>query len=260
MSNQNNIRKLCGTFFEAYESPWDTDYFGVLSAKAILRGIAYELECARLLDFLNTYEFVTIINLANKQQNNYWLSKNTNNFFVDINVQFEKNLVKGCIDSKEPAEVCEAYSRDENMLRIASGAFKYSRFFNDPYLPSDKAKGIYVQWIENAFDKSGRFFSITKKHGVITGFLLFSIDAELSITTIELIAVDEQYRGLRVGKALISGMEHFIKQRNIKKIKVGTQVDNTLALQFYTSCGFIYTSCNSVYHYWPKLGLSNLAQ
>lgn len=251
MSNQSNSKKINGTFFEAYESPWDTDYFGVLSAKAVLKDSVTKQECERLIDFLNIFEFVTITNLGNNSQNNYWLGKNTNTFLVDINIQFEKDLEKGS-ESKEPAKVHEAYHRDEGVLRLSRDAFKYSRFFNDPNLPSDKARGVYVHWAENAFYKSGRYYSLTKKHGVVNGFLLFSIDSDLSLATIELIAIDKQYRGLDVGATLISGMEGFISHRNIKKIKVGTQANNASAIRFYTSCGYIYTSCNTVYHYWPN--------
>lgn len=252
MKTQGNYKELYSDGFEAYDSPWDTDYFGILSAKAVLNGTVTEQELVILKDFLDEYEFATIINSGNNKQNNYWLGRKTNAFLTDINVQLTKDLSTGFIKSIEPGEVYESYHRDENVLRIAHHAFKHSRFFNDPNLPLDKAKVIYVHWAENAFNKPGRYYSITKNQGVTTGFILFSLDQELSIATIELIAVDEQYRGLGVGKKLISGMESFISQRNIGKIKVGTQIDNASAIRFYTSCGFIYTTCNAIYHYWPN--------
>lgn len=252
MLNQNNLKKLCDNLFDAYELPWDTNYFGVLSAKTVLKDSLREQDFVRLIDFLGAFDFVTIINADNKHSNNYWLDKNTSAFLVDINVQFVKNLASGCIKNVEPSEVFETCRRDESVLRLSRDAFKYSRFFNDPNLPADKAKGIYVQWTENAFNKPGRYFSIAKRQGVVAGFLLFSIDTDSSVATVELIAVDEQFRGLQVGKTLISGMEGFICQKNIKKIKVGTQIDNVSAIEFYMLCGFNYAKCNTVYHYWPN--------
>ncbi len=43
-------------------------------------------------------------------------------------------------------------------------------------------------------------------------------------------------------------MESYILDNGINKIKVGTQVDNISAAQFYVKMGFSYVSCTSVYH------------
>ena len=80
---------------------------------------------------------------------------------------------------------------------------------------------------------------------------MLSIAEKNIFSTIELIAVDENYRGQRIGKTLIHTMEFFLHDKGIAKIKVGTQLDNTSALKFYTDNGFDYCHCNSVYHYWP---------
>lgn len=244
--------ELNGNFFKAYESTWDTNYFGVRSARAIINKIASEHGFSLLLNFLNEYEFVTIINSNNNHENNLLLSKIPGILLVDINVQYEKDLAKGLNNSQAVIEIYEAYTRDESVLRIASEAFQYSRFYNDPSLPVDKVKKIYSHWVNDAFNKHGRFYSLVKDCGTTTGFLLFSIDKLSSVATIELIAVDKHYRGSRLGKELVAGMEHFVNKRNIDKIKVGTQLDNDSAKQFYVSCGFTYSRCNSIYHYWPK--------
>lgn len=253
MSKKDTFRKLYGKSFEAYESTWDTDYFGVSSAKVILKDSILDDESDALMDFVAIFDFVTITNLDNNKLNNYWLGKNMGIYLADINVQFVKDLSEGCIESETPAEVFESYRHDDRVLRIARHAFKYSRFFNDPNLPRDKAKGIYAHWAENAFGKSGRYYAIAKNKGEINGFILFSINTDASVGTIELLVVDEEHRGVRAGKSLIAGMESFMNQKGIENIKVGTQADNSSAIRFYNSCGFNQKTCNSIYHYWPKI-------
>ena len=253
MCNEDMFRKYHGKSFEAYESTWDTDYFGVLSAKVILKDSISEFESDALIDFLSCFDFVTIYNLHNNKENNYWLGKHMGMYLADINVQFIKNLSVGFVESENPAEIFEAYQHDERVLRIAHGAFIYSRFFNDPNLPRDKAKGVYAHWAENAFGKSERYYALAKNQGEIGGFILFSFNTNTSVGTIELLAVDERHRGLRVGKSLIAGVEKFMNQKGIENIKVGTQADNSSAIRFYTSCGFNQKTCNSIYHYWPRI-------
>jgi len=253
MLKQENFRELCRTSFEAFESPWDTEYFGVLSAKVILKASVPEDEGDELMKFINIFDFVTITNIDNNKLNNYWIGKNIGIYLADINVQFIKDLSDGCIESKTPAKVYESYKHDECVLKIAYDAFKYSRFFNDPNLPRKEAKGIYAHWAENAFGKPGRYYALAKNKEEINGFVLFSINTNASIGTIELLAVDEKHRESRVGKSLIAGMENIMNQKGIKNIKVGSQADNSSAISFYHSCGFNQITCNSIYHYWPKI-------
>ncbi|KGK91417.1 hypothetical protein DP73_03930 [Desulfosporosinus sp. HMP52] len=252
MDGKDTFRNLYGESFEAYESPWDTDYFGVYSAKVILKAGMADDESAELIDFLSIFDFVTIINFDNNKLNNYWLGKNIGIYLADINVQFTKNI-DSCFESESRAEVFEAYQYDDRVLEIARRAFKYSRFFNDPNLPRDKAKRIYAHWAENAFAKTGRYYALAKHKGEISGFALFSVDPDISLGTIELLAVDEDCRGVNAGKSLIAGMENSLKQMDIRNLNVGTQADNSSAMKFYMTCGFRPKTCNSVYHYWPKI-------
>lgn len=249
----NTSRSLYGRSFEAYESPWDTDYFGVLSAKAILSGSMGDDESEGLMDFLNSFDFVTLINVDNNKWNNYWLGATRGIYLADINVQFTKDLSKQCIESETLAEVVEAYRYDDRVLQIARSAFKYSRFFNDPHLPEDKAQRIYAHWAESAFDQVGRYFALAKNDEEIRGFALFSVNKEASLGTIELLAVDDECRGVRAGKSILAAMETILSRMEILTINVGTQADNSSAMRFYSACGFRPKQCNSVYHYWPKM-------
>lgn len=227
---------------------WDTDYFGVNSARVNLSGIVDERGQEEIIEFCKGYDFVTISNLDNIKENNQWIGKRTNAFLADINIQFLKILTDKPDYQDEKTYVLNSLPRNEQIVDIAVRSFDFSRFFNDPNLPQEQAKNIYLHWTECAFSQENKYFVISEREGNVAGYILFSTDEDSSV--IELIAVDEKYQGQRVGKSLINTMESFVIDQRIKKIQVGTQVNNISAAQFYNATGFKYVSCVSLYHLW----------
>ena len=234
--------------YECMFLQWDTDFFGVSSARVNLFGIVDDKGQGEILEFCKDYEFITISNLDNIKENNYWIGNRTNAFLADMNIQFLKTLVDKPYFQDKNTFVMNCLSRNEQIVDIAKKSFNYSRFFNDPKLPQEQAKNIYLHWTECAFGQDNKYFAISEREGHIAGYILFSLNEYGSV--IELIAVDEIYQGQRVGKSLIHTMELFVIDQGIMKIKVGTQVNNVSAAQFYSAMGFKYVSCGSMYHLW----------
>jgi ribosomal protein S18 acetylase RimI-like enzyme len=246
----NDILKLNEEYFECFPLEWDSDYFGLESARVVLKGIVNEEEQDRIIKYCKRFEFVTITNIGNCKENNHWIGKNTNAFLTDMNIQFIKSIDREPDFKDKFTKIHNSYYRDERVINIAQSAFQYSRFFNDPALPEVQAQNIYLHWTRCAFEKADKYFVIANRNDEVTGYILFSLEKSKSIATIELIAVDKKFRGQRVGKSLISQMESFAYNNGIKAIRVGTQIDNANAAQFYTCCGFKYINCSSVYHLW----------
>lgn len=236
--------------YELRSLQWDTDYFGVSSARVNLSGIVDEKGQEEIIEFCKDYDFVTISNLDNLKENNQWIGNKTNAFLADMNIKFIKVLVDKTDFNDEKTYVANNVSRNEQIINIARKSFNYSRFFNDPRIHEVKANNIYVHWTECAFNQENKYFIITEREGNVAGYILFSINEESSV--IELISVDKKYQGQRVGKSLIHTMELFVIDKGIKKIKVGTQVNNISAIQFYNAMGFKYVSCGSMYHLWRR--------
>lgn len=236
--------------YELRSLQWDTDYFGVSSARVNLSGILDERGQEEVFEFCKGYDFVTISNIYNIQENNHWIGNRTNAFLADMNIQFLKILSDKPDYKDDKTYVVNCLSRNEQIVDIARKSFNYSRFFNDPKLPQEQAKNIYVHWTEYAFNQQKKYFVISEREGNVAGYILFSFNEDSSV--IELIAVDEKYQGQRVGKSLICTMESFVIDQGIKNIKVGTQVNNISAAQFYNAMGFKYVSCGSMYHLWIR--------
>ncbi len=231
---------------------WDTDYFGVSSARVDLRGKVDQTGQDEIMQFCKGYDFVTIANRDNIKENNYWIANKTSAFLADLNIQFIKRLQNYTIAkmSDENITVMDELPYDQQIVAIAGQSFNYSRFFNDPHLPFEQARNIYLYWTKCAFEKLGKYFVMYQKNGKVVGYILFSM-AE-SAAVIELIAVDQKYQGQKIGKSLVEAMTSFVIDQGIKKIKVGTQVNNISAAQFYHMMGFKYVACSSVYHLWRQ--------
>jgi dTDP-4-amino-4,6-dideoxy-D-galactose acyltransferase len=242
--------KLKGEKYECFPLDWDTDYFKIKSARVILKGIISKEEQENILEYCKQFQFVTISNVGNLKENNHWIGNKAKAFLTDMNIQFTKKITEEPDFSDELSEIYKSYLRDGKVVSIAKSAFHYSRFFNDPDLPKEKAENIYLHWTECAFGQAGKYFVIAKRNGEVAGYILFSINKLGNSATIELIAVDEKFRGQKVGKSLVSRMESFMHTNGIEKINVGTQVDNITATNFYIASGFQYVSCSSVYHLW----------
>lgn len=240
--------------FEFTSLHWDTKYFKVKSAKAVLNKKVSDAEGNRLARLSSEFDFITIVNKNNDPINNLWIANNTTSFLTDMNIQFIKNkkdFIKKLCNGN--LKVINCLPRNEEIYQIAFSSFLYSRFFNDPNLNTTKTEALYANWVLNSFGKDDKHFIIAESNHKVSGFLLFSIDRISSSCVIELIAVDKLYAGRRIGKQLITKLENYVINLEVENIKVGTQVNNITASNFYTACGFKYTECASIYHYWPKI-------
>ena len=236
--------------FKCIELPWDSDYFGLKSARVNLSGPVNKNEQNEILEFCCGFDFVTIFNKDNIVENNLWIGKETNSFLVDMNLQFTKKLNHELYPTTEETYVIKGMLKNNQIIEIASKSFSYSRFFNDPYLPVEKARNIYSHWIETSFSNEDKYFVVSEDENNPLGFILFSIIEEIGV--IELIAVNQENQGKKVGKKLIKALEIFLSRKGINTIKVGTQINNIIAIQFYTKMGFRLLSSSSIYHLWKK--------
>ncbi|MEA5017697.1 MAG: GNAT family N-acetyltransferase [Erysipelotrichaceae bacterium] len=234
--------------YELKPLQWDTDYFGVSSARVNLYGIVSEKEQEEIVNFCKEYEFLTICNIDNVIENNHWISKKTDAFLVDVNLQYQKRIESNFRFISPDTYIANCLSKNNRISDIAINTFKHSRFFNDPFLPKYQTSNIYHHWTESAFNNKKKYFIIHEKAGLITGFILFSLSNSNSI--IELIAVDEKYQGQGIGKKLINTLESYTANMRLKHIDVGTQSSNTTAVLFYQKMGFMYVGCRSIYHLW----------
>jgi len=167
---------------------------------------------------------------------------------IDTNIIFEKEIIIN--NEKNNHEIRFATQNDENKVKELSGkSFKFSRFHLDEQIPNKLANEIKYKWVENFFKGNrGDEMIVAIIDNNIVGFLL--ILKKKNSIIIDLIALDEKYRGKKIAEDVITFAENNIK--NINTIIVGTQIANIPSIRFYEKCGFRIIESNYVFHFHNK--------
>ena len=229
-----------------YELKWDTEFFDVSSAKAILNRPLTQNEWDELKQRFKDYKFVSIVNQNSEPVNSQMLGKDTSAFLADVNIQFVKKLAQ---IHEKPINITIHQALERNNQVIEMADFQFSKFTEDPGLGKRGGDKVYRQWLVNSFDKSDKFYALSKdENGDINGFLLHSYSDNACV--VELIAVSPNVAKGGIGTSLIKAVENAAYQRDISELNVGTQVRNMGAINFYHKLGFKQVGCHQVYHLW----------
>lgn len=233
------------------ELQWDREYFGVSSCRVDLNREINQKDFMTMMQEVKDYHFVSLNNHRNQAYNNYLIGNNTNAFLVDTNIQFIKRIKDNqeMMDSlKLNFTVNNMQQKNEDILTISKEVFFVSKFTNDPFLKERKGDLVYYYWTKNAFEKEDKYFLKAQINEKIYGFILFRMGEENAV--IELIAVDKQHKGKHIGKNMLKYLENYLRCLNITALKVGTQLDNITAINFYYSCEFKEKKSTTTYHWW----------
>ncbi|RBP04724.1 N-acetyltransferase [Rossellomorea aquimaris] len=228
------------------ELKWDTDFFGVTSAKAILHKPLTLNEWDELKNRFKDYQFISITNKNSEPINAQFIGKDTSAFLADVNIQFEKKLL-GLDEKPNNVTIHQALEKNDQITEIAD--FQFSKFTEDPELAKRGGDHVYREWLVNSFGKSDKYFALsTDENGDINGFLLFSYLGNDCV--IELISVSQKKSRGGVGTSLFKAVKYTAHRNGCIHIIVGTQVTNIGAINFYHKVGCEQFGCHQVYHLW----------
>jgi ribosomal protein S18 acetylase RimI-like enzyme len=205
-----------------------------------------EDEWKQLKKHFRNYDFISIENRNSEPKNAQYIGKETNAFLADVNIQFQKEL------SKEYAfddSIVIRNSQEWNQEILDLANFEYSKFIEDPEFKKRNGNDVYQHWIINSFEKPNKFFAIYKEEDDNTlGFLLHSYSEDRCV--IELIAVKEDVSKRGIGTKLIQIVESEAKKNGKQFVKVGTQLRNIGAINFYQKNEYRQIEFHQVYHLW----------
>ncbi|MEH7125734.1 GNAT family N-acetyltransferase [Bacillus sp. JJ1773] len=228
------------------ELNWDTDFFGVSSAKAILHRALTLNEWNELLARFNNYQFISIMNKNSDPVNAKWIGKYTAAFLADINMQFVKQLLD-LNELPKSVTIHQSLKRNNQIFDLAK--FQFSKFTEDPEFAKRGGDQVYYQWLINAFDKPDKFYALSlNENSDINGFALFSYSD--SACVIELFAVSQNETKSGISSRLFKAVENAAYQRGYNEIQVGTQIRNMRAINFYHKVGCKQVGCHQIYHLW----------
>jgi len=146
-----------------------------------------------------------------------------------------------------------AVERDrEALLAIAQDAFPHSRFLAEPAFNSQKARAVYVRWLETLLsggtsgDKSGEGGAVlvAELAGRPAGFAAIRRDHELDalagapMAALEMFAVAENGRGQGLGGALLAAARDWAARNGARTVEASTWQQAAAALASYRRAGF----------------------
>lgn len=228
-----------------YRLDWDTAFFAVPCAKAVLHTVLTCEEQQALCAQLKTAEFISITNEHAKIQNAIFLGERTSAYLADVNIQFEKRLAD--INSELDPNLAIKNNLCYDARIVALADFAQSKFRTDPNLASRGGAEVHPQWVKNAMGKEDKYFAISGGTEP-NGFCLFHM--EDGVCTIELIAAGGRHDG--TGSKLFEAVERYAKQAGCQTLQVGTQATNLPAMNFYQKCGCRQIACHQVFHLWNR--------
>ncbi|WP_232824257.1 GNAT family N-acetyltransferase [Paraliobacillus zengyii] len=228
------------------ELKWDTHFFGVTSAKAILHRPLTLNEWEELKAKFKDYQFISIVNQYSEPINAQLIGKDTSAFLADVNIQFEKKIAE-VNELPENTTINQSLESNDQIIDLAN--FKYSKFTEDSELAKRGGYNVYIHWLENTFNKHDKKFVLSKDENEnINGFLLHSYIENACV--IELIAVSHKKKKVGIGTSMFKALEYGAKKHRVKKIRVGTQVRNLDAINYYHKVGCKQVGSHQVYHLW----------
>ena len=229
-----------------YDLKWDTEFFGVKSAKTIIYEPLTPEAWSELRARFKDYQFLSIENRNSEPINAQLIGKDTSAFLADVNIQFVKKIER-TIEKPNDIDIFQRLERNDQVLELAD--FSFSKFTEDKELADRGGRNVYHQWLGNSFEKDDKYFALSRSEsGAINGFLLHSYSNNSCI--IELIAVSKSEPNKGLGTRLFQAVEHSAYEKGIEEINVGTQIRNAQAINFYQKMGCKQIGCHQVYHLW----------
>ncbi|SDD99115.1 Ribosomal protein S18 acetylase RimI [Bhargavaea beijingensis] len=227
---------------------WDTSFFGISCAKVILSEPVQKSDWKQIKHEINNYDFVSIVNENSEPLNAQYIGQETNAFLSDVNIQFEKKTAFEQ-PSKESNSIVISSMMEENDEILKLSDFGFSKFVEDPGLRSRGGDQVYYEWLRNAFNRQDKFFAVDyDEKKSVNGYLLYSINNRKCV--IELIAVSRDKGAKGVGTRLFKALENWLLNKGIEVIKVGTQLRNIGAINFYQKMGCKQVASHQIYHNW----------
>ena len=159
-------------------------------------------------------------------------------FSRDIPAQFAP-VAGVSLAGLDDAEACAAIGRS---------SFSFDRFHADPQLSDAAADEIKARWARNGVIGRADAPLIVRENGAVAGFNLCMRQGADAV--IDLIAVDQWWRGRGLGRKLVAGaLAHYAGVA--PTMWVSTQDSNLASVALYRGAGFVPHGAAHTWHWTP---------
>lgn len=222
---------------------WDSDFFGLRIAKAV---VASEEDIATLarqkVDLRNHFDLIYVFSGPSLEMP-FEKAK-----LVDKKAVFSLSAPE-CYEVNPSIMSWGSPIASDALISLALVSGKYSRFKLDESFPAGSYEKLYTRWIEQSVNKAMAtdvfcYMADDAPRGLVT------LDFHDGQGVIGLVAVDEDYQHRGIGKALIKHAISYVHDLQGERLSVATQMDNEPACRLYLGCGFSLESVTKIWHWW----------
>lgn len=233
---------------------WDSNFFGRKIGQ--LTG-TYEsdTELFEYLSQLEEYDLIYFFN-KNKKECSKAILNSFNGKKVDTKIIFRWNAPSEKSEDFSLPQGIEEYNsgiltEELESLAYESGAF--SRYRIDQNFTTREFRNLYLTWIKKSLKgELADKVLVSKINDSIAGFITVKFNHNRNSANIGLLAINEKYRGLGLGKKLILAAKNVCLETKSTYLEVPTQKENKTACIFYKKNGFSISEEISVFHFWLK--------
>jgi dTDP-4-amino-4,6-dideoxy-D-galactose acyltransferase len=145
---------------------------------------------------------------------------------------------------------CRWYDEKDipEMRRIAASSFTYDHHHQDKRFKKEKVDEMHSLWVDKCI-RDGYEIDVAEKDEQVAGFM--TTTKKDGSCYIELIAVDEKFRGQGIAESLL----RFSLTRaafDVERATVETQLANVAAIRLYEKVGFKVAESFYTLHRWAK--------
>jgi dTDP-4-amino-4,6-dideoxy-D-galactose acyltransferase len=133
--------------------------------------------------------------------------------------------------------------------KVAQDAFGSTRFCTDPHFPESDCRRLYATWTQKSCRGMADTVFVALQQQIPVGFITCYLN-DSGAGQIGLLAVDQPFRHLGIGRALLLESVNYFKHRGVHRLQVITQAGIRSGLPVYLKMGFVKKNVNYWYHIW----------
>ncbi|WP_430410901.1 GNAT family N-acetyltransferase [Kordia sp.] len=227
---------------ELYKLDWDSNFFGYEIAKCVVSN-KENFEVPLFHKLAENFKLIYVFSEAPLATETLKL--------VDEKIVYHQEIKQQQTTKIPEIKVFDkAQHSYDQLVNLAYASGIHSRFRTDEEFKNDEFRKLYKKWIDNSISQKEKHeVLIYEKHNELLGLITYNIDNQQN-STIGLLAVHSNARGLGVASKLIADAMLRISEQGIPSVEVATQLNNIPANALYKKCGFTKKYINYIYHYW----------
>lgn len=231
---------------------WDTEILGVKTAKILPERLALEELKQTLTELKNQNVKLVFWASDSKDEGSQQAAQACHGFLADNKVTYLINFEQSRVGKAQCAHQVEIYQNelpDKQLEMLAIEIGMRSRFGVDPKISHAQMEKVYKAWICNSTNKTvAKVVLVIKKENQIVAMV--TIADKNNRADLSLVAVDPNYRGMKLAEELVHAAQQWSVERSYKKSQVVTQISNIAACKLYEKCGYQIEKIENFYHFW----------